>query len=472
MTIAEAQQLADTGESERLEFKRTTGQRTEAARTVCAFLNGEGGNVLFGVSNAGQLVGQQVADDTLRNLVEALRPLEPTLPIQPEVVPLSGDKCLIILSVPAGRDRPYVLDGRPYYRQSSTTAAMPQDLYEQMLADRAHPQRRWELQEASDGGLDDLDAAEITRTVEESIRRGRLDDPGTRDPVALLAGLGLLRNGRLLNAAVVLFGKSGRLLPYYPQCSLRMARFRGITKSEFIDNRQVEGNLFELLLKAQQFLRDYLPIAGRVVPNLFERTDDPLYPPVALREALVNAFCHRDYGIIGGAVNISIFDDRLEIASTGRLHFGLRPDDLLQLHSSFPWNPLLASVLYRRGVMEQWGRGTQKMVELTTEAGLPTPQFAERTGEVVVSFFPTRYVAPSRIEHNLSALQQQLLAIVGRHISVASKQLLTELGPVPSAKRTIQDDLAFLAKIGLVERQGWGAGARWCLKGSAGIARE
>jgi ATP-dependent DNA helicase RecG len=472
MTIAEAQQLADTGESERLEFKRTTGQRTEAARTVCAFLNGEGGNVLFGVSNAGQLVGQQVADDTLRNLVEALRPLEPTLPIQPEVIQLGNGNALISLSVPAGRDRPYVLDGRPYYRQGSTTAAMPQDLYEQMLADRAHPQRRWELQEASDTTLEDLDLAEITRTVEESIRRGRLDEPSTREPTALLAGLGLLRNGRLLNAAVVLFGKNGRLLPYYPQCSLRMARFSGVTKSEFVDNRQTEGNLFELLVKAQQFLRDHLPIAGRVVPNLFARVDDPLYPPVALREALVNAFCHRDYGVPGGAVNVGIFDDRLEIASTGRLHFGLRPDDLLQLHNSFPWNPLIASVLYRRGIMEQWGRGTQKIVELSTEAGLPTPQFTERAGEVVVSFFPTRYVAPSRIEHNLSALQQQLLEIIGRYTGVASKQLLAELGPVRSAKRTIQDDLSFLAKVGLIERQGWGAGARWYLKGSAIIAQE
>lgn len=472
MTIAEAQQLAKAGESERLEFKRTTGQRTEAARTVCAFLNGEGGNVLFGVGNSGQLSGQQVADDTLRNLVEALRPLEPTLPIQPEVISLFGDKYLIILSVPAGRDRPYVLDGRPYYRQGSTTAAMPQDLYEQMLADRAHPQRRWELQEASDTGLDDLDLAEITRTVEESIRRGRLDEPGTRDPTALLAGLGLLRNGILFNAAVVLFGKNGRLLPYYPQCSLRMARFKGVTKSEFVDNRQAEGNLFELLLKAQQFLRDHLPIAGRVVPNLFARIDDPLYPPVALREALVNAFCHRDYGVPGGAVNVGIYDDRLEIASTGRLHFGLRPDDLMQLHNSFPWNPLVASVLYRRGIMEQWGRGTQKIIELSTQAGLPTPQFTERAGEVVVSFFPTRYVAPSRIEHNLSALQQQLLAVVGRHTGVALKQLLLELGPTSVTRRTVQLDLNLLGQFGLIERQGWGGGAKWYLKGSAGVVQE
>ena len=466
MTLAEARQLAESGESERLEFKKTTGQRTEAARTVCAFLNGEGGNVLFGVNDKGQLLGQQVAEDTLRSLVEALRPIEPTLPVQPELIAFADNKYLIALSVPAGRDRPYVLDGRPYYRQGATTAVMPQDLYEQMLADRAHPLRRWELQEVNELEIADLDLTELTRTVEEGIRRGRLDDPGVRDPIALLAGLKLLRNGRLLNAAVVLFAKSNQVLPYYPQCSLRMARFRGITKSEFIDNRQVEGNLFELLLKAQQFLRDHLPIAGRVVPSLFERADDPLYPLVALREALVNAFCHRDYGIPGGAVNISIFDDRLEIASTGRLHFGLQPDDLLQLHSSFPWNPLLASVLYRRGVMEQWGRGTQKIVELTTGAGLPVPQFSERAGEVIVSFFPTRYVAPSRIEHDLSTLQQQILAVVGRHNGIALKQLLLELGRLPVAKRTIQQDLNLLAQVGLVERYGWGGGARWYLKGA------
>ncbi|MCY4626001.1 MAG: AAA family ATPase, partial [Acidobacteria bacterium] len=71
-----------------------------------------------------------------------------------------------------------------------------------------------------------------------------------------------------------------------------------------------------------------LPIAGRVLPGLFERVDDPLYPPEALREALANAICHRDYSMGGGSVGIGIYDDRLEVTSTGSLRFGLTPEML------------------------------------------------------------------------------------------------------------------------------------------------
>lgn len=56
-------------------------------------------------------------------------------------------------------------------------------------------------------------------------------------------------------------------------------------------------------------MRDHLPVAGRILPNLFKRVDDLLYPPTALREAIANAICHRDYSIAGGSVSIAIFDD-------------------------------------------------------------------------------------------------------------------------------------------------------------------
>lgn len=62
-------------------------------------------------------------------------------------------------------------------------------------------------------------------------------------------------------------------------------------------------------------------------------------------------------------MGVAIFDDRLEITSPGGLHFGLKVDDLYQSHESLPWNPAIASVFYRRGIIEAWGRGTIKMAE-------------------------------------------------------------------------------------------------------------
>ena len=61
--------------------------------------------------------------------------------------------------------------------------------------------------------------------------------------------------------------------------------------------------------------------------------------------------------------------DPLEVTPTGPLHFGLMPDDLFGPHKSRPWNPLIARTFYRRGIIEQWGRGTIRMADLATSAG-------------------------------------------------------------------------------------------------------
>ncbi|MFO7902511.1 MAG: ATP-binding protein [Planctomycetota bacterium] len=119
-----------------------------------------------------------------------------------------------------------------------------------------------------------------------------------------------------------------------------------------------------------------------------------MFRPMALREALVNALCHRDYAIPGGAVSVGIFDDRLEITSTGTLPVGISVEDLKRDHASRPRNPILAEVFYRRALIERWERGTQKIVELCRAAGHPEPEFEERAGEVVVRFLPRDYIPP------------------------------------------------------------------------------
>lgn len=93
-----------------------------------------------------------------------------------------------------------------------------------------------------------------------------------------------------------------------------MARFRGTNRlADFADNRQYWGHAFALLRRAESFLMDHVPIAGRVVPGKLVREDQPWYPPRATREALANAICHRDYLVPGGAVAVAMYDDHLEI---------------------------------------------------------------------------------------------------------------------------------------------------------------
>lgn len=463
MTPQELEAIVSGGEGSQVEFKRTTGQRSDAGKTVCAMLNGTGGFVLFGVRDDGRVDGQEVTSRTVEDVVREIRRIEPYPPVNPEVVQLENGRAVIALRVPGGVTGPHTYDGRPYVRVGPTTQVMSQDEYRRRLLEDMHPVHRWELQPAANFGVEDLDTSEIVRTVEEAIRRNQLSDPGTRAPSELLRGLGLMRDGRLLNAALALFVRAECTLPYFPQCVVRLARFRGTTTTEFEDNRQFHGNIFELLQVTQTFLRQHLPVAGRIIPSVFERADDPMYPPEALREALVNAFSHRDYQAGGGSVSVAIFDDRLEIASTGGLHFGLTPDDLRRPHSSRPWNPVMASVLYRRGMIEQWGRGTLKIGELAERAGLAQPEFEERTGDLVVRFRPSSYVAPRKVERDLTPLQRELLGIIGTSQGgLALGQIRDRLSSRP-AERTVQATLQLLRELGLVESVGWARGARWKL---------
>lgn len=462
MNIEEIKSLASGGETTEVEFKRSTGQRTEATKTVCAMLNGKGGFMMFGIANDGSLVGQELGELTLSDVLHELRKIEPQVPITPEVVAVHSEKFVIVLRVPSasGAMSIYTFDGRPYLRHGSTTIVMKQEEYRRKLIEQMHPSHRWEMQAATGMEMSDLDDEQIIQTVEEAVRRGRLNEPNTRDIRLLLQGLGLVKQGALINAGVVLFARSDRLLPNYSQCLLKLVRYRGLSTAEFADNRQVHGNLFDLFQLAQSFLREHLPIAGRVTSGNYEREDDPVYPLVALREALVNALCHRNYAVTGGSIGVAIFDDRLEVSSTGLLPFGITVRDLEQWHASRPWNPVLAQVLFRRGLIEQWGGGTLRMREAMVSVGLPPPEVVERTGEVVVRFFSTGVAARIEARKKLTDVEQKVLqTLSNRGMSAAAEiheTLRTEFSP-----KQIDEALQSLREDGVVELFGHARDLRW-----------
>ena len=81
----------------------------------------------------------------------------------------------------------------------------------------------------------------------------------------------LVQGEQLSRAAVALFCKDDIALPEFPQFSLRVARFKGTTRDEFLDNRQYAGNAFALMRRAERFLIDWLPVAGKIVPGQMAR---------------------------------------------------------------------------------------------------------------------------------------------------------------------------------------------------------
>ena len=462
LTPNEVLALAGSGESETLEFKETSGARREAAMTVCAFLNQTGGQVLFGVTRDGAIVGQQVGERTIEQLSAELGRIAP--PAFPTIkrVPLDDGREVIAVSVDRGASRPYAYRGAAYRRVGNTTLAMSADEYNRMLFERMHSDQRWENQPAAGWSIRDLDVAEIRRTVSEAVRRGRLEEPGGGDPSDLLRGLGLLRDGVLLRAAAVLFGNTERLEFEMPQCLLRVARFRGVDRMEFLDNRQFNGNAFALLANAERFLRDALPIAGRFVEGRFDRIDEPLYPPLATREALANALCHRDYSIGGGSVGVALYDDRLEMTSSGSLHFGLTPEKLFAPHESRPWNPLIARTFYRRGIIEEWGSGTLKMAELASGAGLPVPEIEDSGGAVTVRFRHGQPLPPPRGRASSPAERRELiLALLDRtEDGLTRREINFRLGSAGS-ERQVRRALEELRDAGLVVSTNRGPLTRW-----------
>ena len=468
MTVEQIVALAASGESETLEFKETSGTRREAAMTVCAMLNHLGGRVLFGITPAGEPVGQQVSDKSIEQIGAELQRIDPAVFPEIERVAVADGREIIVVAVNPGPAKPYRYRGTAYRRVGNTTLTMSADECNRVLFERVHSDQRWENRPATGWTVADLDEAEIWFTVEEAIRRGRLDDPGTRDGAELLRGLGLVRDGVLWRAAVVLFGDARRIEFEMPQCTLRVARFRGTDRTEFLDNRQFHGNAFTLLKAAERFLRETLPIAGRIEADRFERVDEPLYPTVAIREALANALCHRDYSIGGGSVGVAVYDDRLEITSSGSLHFGLTPETLFETHESLPWNPLIARTFYRRGLIETWGRGTVKMAEVAAAAGLPHPEIEDAGGCVTVRLRhgrPSVEVGAAAVGQNvmdeLTQRQRTVLTILDEADGpLALREICSSLGP-ETKERQLREDLAKLKGKRLVMPTGHGRGARW-----------
>jgi ATP-dependent DNA helicase RecG len=457
MDLEALRRLVAAGESESVEFKKTTGQRTEAGKTLCAMLNGQGGHVIFGVNDRGEIVGQRVTTRTHEEVANELRKIDPQVTPAWETVRVGGGLAVIIVFVPGGGG-PYTFDDRPYIRSGPTTQRMDKRLYEARLTERMHATSRWELLPVPKGiTVADLDAGEIEVTLENAVRIGRMERPRRADIRSILTGLRLIEGGRLLNAALVLYGKSERAENPFPQLAIRLARFRGTSKvPDFADNRQYWGHAFDLLRRAESFLQDHVPIAGKLMRNRFQRVDRAWYPPQATREALANALCHRDYSSHGGTVSLAMFDDRLEISNPNGLHFGLTPQSLTRAHDTQPWNPRIAEVFYRAGLIEKWGMGTINILEWCRENGNPPPRWEVREpGSVVVTFWPAvpetgRTVAGT--SHGTSvALEGPESRPESRPESIEDKILrLLSFGPLSKAE--LADGLGHLDVSGALNR--------------------
>ncbi len=446
-------------ESEAVEFKLSMSEIDSAIKAGSAMLNSSfGGAVYIGVRDDGAIVGIEIGDRTHNSLATALAKLAPRYWPETVTIDVGSGKSVLALRFP-GNTGVYRFCGKPYVRVGASNHELPEDQYQKKVLEQFHGLERWEIK-PSRLDIESLDLQLLNQISETAISNSPAVAPVSRAPLQLLQWFGLTTDTGLNNAAAVLFGKSEALLQQYPQCSIRLARFEGITKNTFRDNRQYVGNLFELLRLASIFVAEHNPIASHIVHDEIQRRDTPTYTPVVVREALVNALVHRDYAAPGGSVDVAIYDDRMEITSTGGLRFGLTVEDLLVVHQSRPWNPTIAMVLQTQGIFEKWGRGTTRMIELSRIAGAPDPIYFDSRHAFTVRL--ARGDASSGVPSNFDA---RILAALAEHGSLSASEIARVLGWAGSVRqlRSVLDRLRADNKITVIgERRG----ARWRLIGN------
>lgn len=446
--------LIPQGEGVTLEFKRSTGELREGMEALCGMLNAAGGGqVLFGVADTGEILGLTVAEKTLRDVANASRRIEPPADVAPGWVPTGRGRGVLVVKASAREGGPFTFEGRGYFRVGNTTQRMSRAEFDRRVIRRLERETPWDRWIAPEWKIRDLDRDEIHRTIEDAVEAKRLTGALGEKPETILRRLELVTDRGVTRAAAILFGKEDG--PGYPLGEIRLARFRGTTKDEFRDNRQFKGHAFVLLQHAERFLDEHVPVASRFVEGRMRRMDTPAYPPLAIREALVNALVHRDCSIDGGAVSVALFDDRLEIWSTGTLPEGLTPDKLKGVHESVPRNRLIAEVFYRRGLIERWGRGTNKILAEAEKAGCPEPDFEEIAGAFVVRFKPSvrmQEVPPTR---GLGARAEKVLEILRRSGPLGASVILQQLSERITL-RALQADLKRLREAGRIIASGKG----------------
>ena len=196
----------------------------------------------------------------------------------------------------------------------------------------------------------------------------------------LLEHLNLRKNGRLTNAAVLLFG--GAPQRFLISSEIKCAHFHGTQVAKPIPSYQVyKGTVFDLVDHAVDFVLSKIALS---VGTRAESVQAPVayeIPKEVVTEAIVNAVAHRDY-TSAGSVQVMLFADRLEVWNPGRLPPPLTLEKLRVPHESIPGNPLLARAMYLVKYIEQMGTGTLDMIERCVSAGLREPEF-EASGEFV-----------------------------------------------------------------------------------------
>jgi ATP-dependent DNA helicase RecG len=358
--------LLKQNEGERLEFKSAINKNS-IAEVITSFINTKGGDVLIGVKDDKTLSDNNFTEDDRANLeaflINEIRPFAPIF----SRIETYKKKNLIMISVWEGANKPYHYKNKILVRNGERTVISNNDSISSLLNERRYSEQRWERQAVLGATFDDLDLVEVNKSMEAYNNYTAVDF--INDAESFLMNTGLIVNGNITNACMVLFGKNPT--QFIPQSRIKLVVHPGVTPSDsFKENKIYSENLFQ---NVRNILSDLDGIIGKEIKiEGVYREERKLYPEKALREGLLNAIVHRDYSVAKAFLTISVFSDRLVISNYGGLPEELTVRDLKTEHNSILRNPDLAQMSFYNKLIEMLGTGTLRMIRNCKAEGFKT----------------------------------------------------------------------------------------------------
>lgn len=368
----EIKELIEKGESEILEFKEKFDK--ENIETAVAFSNLKGGVILIGISDRGEIKGVSVGKETLKEWVNKIsQSTEPTLIPEIETYVIEG-KTVVAITIKESPLKPIAYKGICFLRiKNSNKKLSPKDVSELYLQTIGSS---WDAYSARDAKIEDIDREKVRFYIKSANETGRREI--TEEPLEVLKKLELIKDAQPSWAALLLFGKNPQ--GFLPQAKIHCGRFKD--EVTIIDDELIEGNVIEQIDKAIDFVKKHLKIRFEITGEA-RRREIWEYPLDAIREAVINAVCHRDY-TESSDIQIRIYDNELFVWSPGKLPLGITLEDLYKPHTSVLRNKLIAQLFFDIGFIERWGTGIERMINACKNQELPEPKFEEYQGFRVI----------------------------------------------------------------------------------------
>ncbi len=384
MTEEQFFQIISQGESQTIEFKKSTSMMREAIETIIAFANTEGGYLIFGITDDGAVIGQDVSDGTLKDIANSIKlnsdpKIYPTI----EKIQINNKNCVVV-TVDESPLKPHLAFGRPFLRVGAVNQRIEREQYEYLLQQRFNGYG-FDYLTRDDADINDIDVDTLMEFLETANSLRNLNENLLLPTEMILEKLDILRNGKITNAALLLFGKKTEkhFMNHY---EIKSGQFIDDSNyDKILNDKEFKGNLISNFKFTLSFLLDTLK--NKTEKQGINRTIIFEYPESVLREALVNMIVHRDYRqSIKSTVEVRpqkvIFYNPAQMFKPT-----ISIESLKRQHPSRPGNKLIAKIFYLMGLFENWGGGTLHIINESLKNGKICPEFSFQEGMFKLELF-------------------------------------------------------------------------------------